>query len=125
MLDMPRLIRAWKSVSSSSGVFQTDQVEMVADSGIGGQEELDQVAEINGPGRDGRPALMRVYIYSVLLCTRLSTKILSGTIFPSSNAFFMVFCDDERSQLIHSAIGCVCSLRPAGLNSHDAHSLMT
>lgn len=53
MLDMPRLIRAWKRVRLYLLLVQKGSVKTGANRHIGGQEELDQVAEINGHRGDG------------------------------------------------------------------------
>ncbi|KAF7546489.1 hypothetical protein G7046_g9281 [Stylonectria norvegica] len=43
----------------------------------GGQTQLDQVPEISGSMRDGRLASMRVHIYTVFLCIRISMNVFS------------------------------------------------
>lgn len=74
MLDMPRLIRAWKRVRLSLALSGRSISSRYTNRAIGGQEELDQVPQISDLMEDGR-LLLCMCTYTVYFYVQESLTI--------------------------------------------------
>lgn len=89
MLEMPKLIRAWKSVSTISLlVYIPADLANSLGKTTGREEKLDKVPEIN----NATPKLLyfilaSLYIRRVFLCTTMRNEILDSLCLPFTAAY--------------------------------------
>lgn len=102
MLEMPKLIRAWKSVRMGSifVVYATFQLTWTC---ADREEELDQVPEINEVMQRRKKSFVRadMYIRRVFLCTTMRNEyadsLSSLTFFSVCDSFGYPCCADKKS----------------------------